>query len=141
MREAVTILARDKHARCVSVQVPEGSCFAEIDADYFRQVFLNLLLNAAQAMDGNGQIRIEIADDSDKWHLRVIDHGPGIREEIRGRLFEPFFTTEGHGTGLGLALVKQVIDRHGGEVSIDCDATGTTVSLRVPHRHHSIAAA
>jgi signal transduction histidine kinase len=66
--------------------------------------------------------------------VTIRDTGPGIPEEVRGRVFEPFFTTKGRGTGLGLALVKRVVDRHEGELSIECpEDGGTVVTLKLPH--------
>jgi signal transduction histidine kinase len=98
-------------------------------------VFLNLINNAAQAMDGKGQIRITTQLRDDKVEVSVRDNGSGMDEETRAHIFEPFFTTKavGKGTGLGLSIVFKIIEDHGG--SIDVQSTlgeGTEFIVRLP---------
>ena len=101
------------------------------DAGQLQQVFTNLLLNAADAMSGSGQITIS---SSTAWHgngvvLQFVDTGSGIPPEIRDRIFEPFFTTKppGKGTGLGLSIVYGVIQRHGGSIQAYSPPEGGTI--------------
>jgi signal transduction histidine kinase len=85
------------------------------------QVFLNILINAAQAMDGKGNITIHI-DFQNRWvRVRIQDSGPGILSEHILHIFEPLFTTKisGEGTGLGLSISKEIIERHGGKIDVD----------------------
>jgi len=83
------------------------------------QVVLNLLLNAADAIDGEGTIRLEVASDDEWVTLVVQDTGPGIPEDVLPHIFEPFVTTKptGEGTGLGLAVCHTLIERMGGTLT------------------------
>lgn len=100
------------------------------DGGQLHQVLLNLLLNAAQAMDGTGAIEITAAPDDGRLCVSVSDEGPGFSAEAYERAFEPFFTTKDLGTGLGLTNARQMIEANGGEVTIGvANAGGGRVSL------------
>jgi two-component system NtrC family sensor kinase len=100
------------------------------------QVFLNLLMNAAQAMSGGlGNIQLSTFAESDHVVIKISDNGQGIPDAIVSRIFDPFFTTKdvGKGTGLGLSLSKAIIDQHHGTVSVSSKvAVGTTFEIRLP---------
>jgi signal transduction histidine kinase len=99
------------------------------------QVFMNLLVNAAQAMDGFGEIRVATARDNDDVVVTVSDNGPGIPEELQARVFEPFFTTKepGQGTGLGLSISCDIVRKHGGTMAVTSHpGQGTTFTVRLP---------
>jgi two-component system NtrC family sensor kinase len=107
------------------------------DPGQLQQVFTNLLLNAADAIHGQGAITITSrpAPHRDGVVLTFRDTGSGIPPEIRDKVFEPFFTTKppGKGTGLGLPIVYGVIERHGGSIEVDCPPGGGTIfTLRLP---------
>jgi len=103
------------------------------DPDQLREVFVNLLLNAAQAMKGKGRIGIRVAHDERWCRISMTDNGPGIASDAKERVFEPFFSTRHSGTGLGLSIAKRVIEDHGGKIGIDdIEGGGTEVSLRLP---------
>jgi signal transduction histidine kinase len=108
------------------------------DADQLKQVLLNLLGNAQDAMDGGGEIRIQLAAEKDAEGrpmvvVRISDTGPGMPPDIQQRLFEPFFTTKDNGTGLGLCIVAQVMARHGGGLVLETSSErGTTFAIRLP---------
>lgn len=110
-----------------------------IDANQIQQVFLNLLLNAADAMEEKGNIIIEtrtIEDDGKKFiEIEFTDTGPGIPEEIKDRIFEPFFTTKptGKGTGLGLSVSYGIIKKHKGEIFVKSEyGRGASFFVRLP---------
>ncbi|MCG3134665.1 MAG: Adaptive-response sensory-kinase SasA [Planctomycetes bacterium] len=107
-----------------------------------RQVFVNLVMNAVQAMSGSGGGRIEVAISEDAGHavVDVCDDGPGIPEAARGRVFEPFFTTKsrGQGTGLGLPTARRIAELHGGGVELVESRPGRTV-FRVRIRRNAAA--
>lgn len=96
---------------------------------------VNLVVNAAQAQQDEGQVTISIEDSGQHWRWRVSDHGPGIPASIRDKIFEPFFTTKeiGKGTGLGLAAVWGTITKHGGSIRVECPPNGgTTFTILLP---------
>ena len=100
------------------------------DFGQLQQVFTNLFINAADAMDGKGKLGINARFESarNQFVIRVSDTGPGIPEGLREKIFEIFFTTKpaGKGTGLGLTITKNIIKLHGGDVRIECPPEGGT---------------
>ena len=105
---------------------------AEGAAGQFKQVFLNLILNAVQAMAGGGQLHIS-AETRDNWVIcRFIDNGPGIPKENLERIFNPFFTTKQEGTGLGLAITGRIVENAGGRIKVESEVgQGTTFTLKL----------
>src|SRR5881227_3659483 len=85
--------------------------------DPLRRAFANLLRNASEAMNGCGEIDVAVARDGDGLVVTIADHGPGVPDELRQQVFEPYFTTKQDGTGLGLALVRQTIEAHNGTIT------------------------
>jgi len=108
---------------------------AEVEGDRnnLNQVWINLIKNALQAMDYKGTLELEIIRDGNWVTVSVIDSGPGIPEEIRPKLFQPFFTTkeQGHGTGFGLAISKRIAEAQGGEISFESVPGRTRFSVRL----------
>jgi signal transduction histidine kinase len=92
------------------------------------QVFMNLVMNACDALEGKGTIRVSTRPGSEGVTLEIADDGPGIPSEVRERIFEPFFTTKpvGQGTGLGLSISHGIVERHGGNLSVECPPKGGT---------------
>ncbi len=111
----------------------------EADGHQIRQVVLNLLTNAVDAMPTGGSLRIETGRADGAAFLRIADSGPGIAPEARHRIFEPFFTTkqEGRGTGLGLAICRQIVEAHKGTIGVtDTPGGGATFEVRLPLGRH-----
>jgi len=108
-----------------------------LDPDKMNQVFLNLYLNAIEAMGENGGtlgVYLESAPDQKGMEIRVSDTGIGIREEDLGHVFDPYFTTKAAGTGIGLAIVHKILEVHKGEIKIDSQpGKGTVVILTLPY--------
>ncbi len=107
---------------------------AKVDPAEAVAAFVNLLVNAIDALEHGGNVRIATGlDDQTAW-VRVSDDGPGMSKEIEARVFEPFFTTKGEqGTGLGLAMVYGFVQHHGGTVVLDtAPGKGATFTLRLP---------
>ncbi|MGH7389278.1 MAG: ATP-binding protein [Candidatus Rokuibacteriota bacterium] len=99
------------------------------------QVFLNLLANAAQAIDGEGDITLETRTENGWAVLTVTDSGRGIPADVIGRIFDPFFTTKpvGEGTGLGLSISYEIVKKHGGEITaVSPPGGGATFTVRLP---------
>jgi len=107
----------------------------QADRDQLIQVLINLVVNSLHAMPDGGTLRLSL--DREKGHLRlgVSDTGHGMPEETRSKVFEPFFTTKdfGKGTGLGLTVVKGIIEEHGGTIAVESVVgKGTTFWIRLP---------
>jgi two-component system NtrC family sensor kinase len=106
-------------------QLPHVRCYPA----QLNQVFMNLVMNACDALDGRGTVSITTEPREQGVRVSIEDDGPGISPAIRARIFEPFFTTKpaGQGTGLGLSISHGIVERHGGTLSVECPPTGGTV--------------
>src|SRR5437667_364125 len=131
LRELATALeaARDKELE--AERAGEGPpCRLLGHYERLRRAFSNLLRNAAEAMDGHGTIEIAVSRDGPGILVTIADHGRGISDELRHRVFEPYFTTKQDGTGLGLALVRQTVEAHNGSITVaDTPGGGATFSI------------
>ena len=127
LEEALTQMRRDPAAAKIVTELLGASASLSGDPDLLRATFLNLFLNAAQAMGGQGTLRVTLTTDDANSTITIADTGPGIPAEIRDRVFEPFFTTKSRGGGLGLAIARRTIELHGGTIALDCPAEGGTV--------------
>ena len=112
---------------------------AVIDPSQIERVFMNLIINAAEAMNGSGQLTSSTSFDSinNIIEVKFTDTGQGITKEDLGKIFDPFFTTKevGHGTGLGLAISYGIVKEHGGTISVESKVSkGTTFCVRLPIR-------
>ena len=98
-----------------------------------RQVIANLVANAVDVLPGGGTIRVATTDSDGGVQLRVFDNGPGIPAENLARIFEPFFTTKAElGTGLGLWVSRQIVEKHGGTIAVESTSTGTCFTISLP---------
>ena len=107
------------------------------------QLVMNLVLNARDAMPSGGRIRVELSEAEDGSRLVVEDDGPGIPDELRERVFEPYFTTRGDagGTGLGLSIVRDAVESMGGLIKVDTgDLGGTRFTMELPSSEPSVEA-
>jgi signal transduction histidine kinase len=112
-------------------RLPRVRCFA----GQLNQVFLNLLMNACDALEGRGRIVVRTRGLGEGVRLEFEDDGPGIPPEVQDRIFEPFFTTKpvGQGTGLGLSLSHGIIERHGGRMQVSsAPGGGATFVIELP---------
>ncbi len=122
--------------------LPEVRCYPQ----RLNQVFMNILVNAAQAIEGKGTIRIATRDAGDHVVVEISDNGQGIAPEALDRIFDPFFTTKevGKGTGLGLSVAYHIIKSHRGSIEVaSIPGQGTTFTICIPvnaekgHRHNA----
>jgi signal transduction histidine kinase len=97
-------------------------------------VWTNLIHNALQAMDNRGTLTIDVTPENQQAKISITDSGCGIPEEIQGKIFEPFFTTKpaGEGSGLGLDIVKKIIEKHLGYMTVESQPGRTTFSVFIP---------
>ena len=110
------------------------------DPEHFNRLAANLVLNALEALGGRGTltVRLETAQrHSRRWaRLLVADDGPGMSEEVRARIFTPYFTTKEGGTGLGLVIAQRIVEQHGGRLSVESSlGSGTRVEVLLPLAH------
>ncbi len=134
-RDLVTLAAKSGRGADVCVRY-DGPRTAAVHADaaQVRQVVWNLMRNAVQASAPGAEVLVRVHDEAGGARLlEVSDHGPGIPAEARQRLFDAFFTTRAHGMGIGLAVVKRIVDDHGFAVEVDSgEGEGTTFRVRIP---------
>ena len=112
-------------------EIPEIDCYA----GELNQVFMNLLVNAIQAIEGEGTIRIETSADSEYVYVKISDTGKGILPENMDQIFDPGFTTRGSGvgTGLGLSTSYNIVQKHEGEIEVESEVgKGSTFTVRIP---------
>ena len=102
--------------------------------DELNQVWTNLIHNAVQALGGEGEILIETRVDGEDLAVSIEDNGPGISPDLMPRIFEPFFTTKakGEGTGLGLGIVRQIVEKHSGKIDVESRPGCTRFTVRIP---------
>jgi signal transduction histidine kinase len=110
----------------------DDSLHGILDFDQIVRVLTNLLVNASQAMDGKGAIRVEAERAAGETRLRVQDSGPGVPVQARPRIFEALFTTKAKGIGLGLALCRRIAEAHGGSIVLEPSATGASFLVVIP---------
>ena len=109
----------------------------ELDERQFKQALMNLLVNARQVLDAGGTVKVQTRAASNGEAVLVVeDDGPGIPETSRERIFEVFYSSRGGGTGLGLPIARQIVEKHGGSIELDSVVgEGTKFTIRLPRRH------
>ena len=119
----------------IDLDVPPNTLL-EADRELVRRALLNLVINALDVMPSGGQLVFTSFDGAGAFELEVADSGPGLTEEQAKKLFEPFYTTKDHGTGLGLSVVRNVAEAHGGKVTAqNCPEGGAAFTLTFPRRN------
>jgi signal transduction histidine kinase len=120
----------------VTVEIAADLPAVQLDGLFLQQALLNLVLNGLQAVSKSGSVSVRASrvqtDDVAFASIDVTDDGQGIPANVRESIFEPFFTTKPSGTGLGLAVVKRVVDAHGGELAVESSAAGTRFRVLLP---------
>jgi two-component system sensor histidine kinase AtoS len=130
----VTMLAGNKWSAEIALELADDLPVVQADGEALKQVILNLVLNAVQATPGDGRVTVRTASRSEgEVEIEVADDGEGIAEENLEKVFDPFFSTKPTGTGLGLAMVRRIVDAHGGRVAIASTlGVGTEITLTLP---------
>jgi len=136
LEESAALISIQARAKGIGIRTlfPPGPVVVDADASQLKQVFLNVFLNAVQAMENGGDLAVEVVPlENGRSVVRVTDTGPGISEEALEKVFDPFFTTKKGGTGLGLSICYTIIKAHGGEIELRSRVgAGTTVLLSLP---------
>ncbi|UCF95685.1 MAG: PAS domain S-box protein [Desulfobacterales bacterium] len=137
VNEILLLVRRQLQENSIAVSSSFGDGLRKVYAskNQLRQVFLNMISNARDAMPDGGTLRIETAEDGDDVHIRITDSGVGIREEDISRIFEAFFTTKDSikGVGLGLSVCYGFIKEHGGDIKVSTQrGSGTTFTITLP---------
>jgi len=136
LENTLNLVRYDKNFRKVVIHTEvQDTPLLKIDPDQIQQVFLNLILNARDAMPDGGNLDISIKRSNGLVEVRFADTGHGIDPEVRDKIFDPFFSTKGptKGTGLGLSICYSIIKDHGGTIEIDSEKErGTRFTIKIP---------
>jgi two-component system NtrC family sensor kinase len=141
---AVSLAKQQIQSRPIRMELVKSGDLPLVEHDpaQIQQVLLNLLLNAIQALDGVGQVRVELTSKSGFAEVRVKDTGRGIPPQAIANIFRPFFTTKGGGTGLGLSLARRIIEDHGGTIAVaSTQGQGTEFTVSLPVRKVAVKVA
>ncbi|MGB6688411.1 MAG: ATP-binding protein [Terracidiphilus sp.] len=133
--DVVTLSAAEFSTRNVTLssQFPPKPLMAKIDADLLKQAVLNVIQNGAQAMPEGGKLDVILEESYKAAILRIADQGPGIPDEILGKIFDLYFTTKSGGSGIGLAMTYRILQLHHGSVEVESKPDhGTEFRLRIP---------
>jgi two-component system, NtrC family, sensor kinase len=135
--EIVELMDRELHFNRITVtrSYPEPFPLIRSDPSHLRQVFQNLILNAVEAIRKDGEIILEVRQQGEGVSVIVSDTGPGIQEDLQAKIFDPLFTTRPDGTGLGLAVSADIVEKLGGRISVKSEpGKGATFTVELPSR-------
>jgi PAS domain S-box-containing protein len=123
-----------KYGVSVEKDFQPGLPYIPVYPDEIGQVWTNIITNAVQAMKGKGKLKLGLRTRDNMLEVEITDSGPGIPQDILPRIFEPFFTTkpQGEGTGLGLDIVKKIVDKHNGKIWVDTEPGRTSFFVHLP---------
>jgi signal transduction histidine kinase len=114
-------------------ELPAHPVIVKVDADLVKQALLNVVLNGAQAMAEGGELSVRLAEDGRSAIIKVQDHGEGIPDEIRSKIFDLYFTTKRDGSGIGLAMTYRILQLHHGQLDVESTVgEGSTFILSLP---------
>lgn len=123
----------DSHHVDFRLSLPKTEIVASVDPDMILQAVLNLMQNSIAAASDNDLIELGLEKEADQVYIRVRDTGKGMTVEEQSKMFDPFFTTRKDGTGLGMAVVLQIVEQHRGRIEVDSETgRGTCVKLIFP---------
>jgi len=135
IKETVLLMESEAilHDIVIKQEAPVDLPLVSLDQEQIKQVFINLIHNAIEAIGSQGVIEIKAQYIDEKIVLMIRDDGPGIPENLIPKIFNPFVTTKAEGTGLGLSVTKRIIENHGGKITLQSQiGFGTTVTIEFP---------
>ena len=113
----------------IQIEMPKTDAEITCDARKIQAIIVNIIVNAFDALEGKGKVTITIEDEPKKTTIQITDSGPGIPDDIIASIFEPLFTSKPTGTGLGLGISKNIVEQHGGKISVKNNPTTFTIVL------------
>jgi signal transduction histidine kinase len=131
----LTLASVELETRGIAVrsELPMRPVSCRVDADLLKQALLNIVLNGAQAMATGGLLEVELTEEGRWASIAIRDHGEGIPDEIRARIFDLYFTTKKEGSGIGLAMTYRIVQMHHGQIDVESKpGSGTRFVLRFP---------
>ncbi|MBI1749986.1 MAG: HAMP domain-containing protein [Acidobacteria bacterium] len=143
VEHAVMLARQQVISKPIKIEFTAGQNLPDVehDSDQIHQVLLNLLLNAVQAIESSGLVRVAVFEQGDAAVVTVSDTGRGIPAEHLPNIFRPFYTTKGNGTGLGLSLARRIVEEHHGQIEVaSSSGKGATFSVVLPVRQPVAAA-
>ena len=127
----------DKKDITVESNLDGRSFMIEADQDLIHRVLMNLIINSIQAMPGSGRISVNVGEEKGGYTIEIKDTGSGISDKNIKKIFNPFYTTKEQGSGLGLPIVRKIIEGHGGTINIEsAEGVGTSVILHLSRKQH-----
>jgi len=135
VEHAVMLARQQVLSQPIRIELEQAPNLADVehDSDQIHQVVLNLLLNAVQAIDGSGTVHVTVHSQGESARITITDTGRGIPEQQLPQIFRPFYTTRRNGTGLGLSLVRRIVDEHHGQINVTSElGKGSTFEVLLP---------
>lgn len=127
-----TLLRHTGDAR-ISLESKAPDRFIQLAPDAFQQIMLNIIENSRKAIDADGRIIVTLAVQADIYRITVSDDGAGMAAEVLKQVFDPFFSTRATGSGLGMAITRQLVEQMNGRITVESiENEGTTVTLAFP---------
>jgi len=135
LKECIVLLKNDADQRGVTINAAYGAeeIALMLDPKQWVRAIMNVLMNALEALPEGGEVQVRSHADYVMYEIEVMDNGPGLGEEVRAHLFEPYFTTKPDGTGLGLSITRGIVEAHGGTIEMkNSNEHGCLVRIRLP---------
>lgn len=137
IRRTITLLdqrLRDKSIQCVEIGTDQGDSFM-VAGNRLGQVFLNILLNAMDAIDVGGKIVVRVAREKEGCQIAIEDNGPGLSDGEKKKIFQPFYSNKEEGTGLGLVISRKIVGSYGGTIEVtDAPGGGAAFTVFIPNQ-------
>jgi signal transduction histidine kinase len=133
IENTTALLKRDPSLQGTTFNINGQVALGSADPEQIRIALQNVLMNAAQAMNGQGVVDVALTATAAGHEIAIRDHGPGFAPDARQKAFDPFFTTKHRGTGLGLPIARRIVEAHDGRIELAApEGGGTVVTIRLP---------